>query len=243
MLTRQKLAMLLVAFGAIALLSMWLPSALWLWMALLAGGLLVAYAQQPSYPLLIAGSILSGIAIGILLEFSLGLPGAFFMSLAVGFIVIYRLGAKQRWALYMAAATLAFGVFYGLTELGILGSWWFAVILIIAGVMLLLSRAKSSDSWQTPAAAPPPQPQTLSDEALRAALERWRAAVAQRENRQPHLILTNDTLEQIINERPATLEALANVKGVGPVKLERYGADILKIVAGNTQDAAQSGVR
>jgi hypothetical protein len=243
MLTRRNLAMLLVAVGAVALLSMWLRSALWLWTALLAGGLLTAYNRQKNYALLVSGAIFTGIAVGLLLEFSLRLPGAFFVSLGVSFLAINRIEPRRpRWTLYFTGILTAFGVLYGLTELGILGSWWFAVILIAAGILLLLSQTKKSSSWQPPEAAasdaapvsPPPPTAPQTAEALRAALEDWRKTVAQRENRAPYLILTNESLEQIVAERPSTAEALATIKGIGPVKLERYGADILRIVAGDT---------
>jgi hypothetical protein len=252
MVTRRNLAILLVAVGAVALLSIWLRGALWLWTALLAGGLLTAYGRQKQYGLLVAGAIFTGIAVGLLLEFSFRLPGAFFVSLGVSFLAINRIEPRRpRWTLYLTGVLTAFGLLYGLTELGILGSWWFAALLIAAGVLLLLSQTKGTKSWRSSESetitgeapsetlltqAPQPTVQTTPQTAdtLRAALEDWRRRVAQSENRAPYLILTNDSLEQIVTERPTTPESLATIKGIGPVKLERYGTDILKIVTGDT---------
>ena len=42
---------------------------------------------------------------------------------------------------------------------------------------------------------------------------------------------SDETLAAIAAARPASLTALERVKGIGPNKLDRYGADLLAIVA------------
>jgi DNA helicase-2/ATP-dependent DNA helicase PcrA len=44
-------------------------------------------------------------------------------------------------------------------------------------------------------------------------------------------VLGNATLDAIAAEAPTSLTALGRIKGIGPAKLDRYGADILGIVA------------
>lgn len=74
-------------------------------------------------------------------------------------------------------------------------------------------------------------PGTPADAALLSRLEAWRRETAATEGRAAYLVLTNDTLERIARQRPRTLEELGAVKGIGPVKLERYGAALLTLVA------------
>ncbi|MDQ3460390.1 MAG: HRDC domain-containing protein, partial [Deinococcota bacterium] len=53
---------------------------------------------------------------------------------------------------------------------------------------------------------------------------------ARGEKRPTYIVLTNDSLRRIAREKPQTLGDLSRVKGIGPVKLERYGAEILALV-------------
>jgi superfamily II DNA helicase RecQ len=46
-------------------------------------------------------------------------------------------------------------------------------------------------------------------------------------------IFHDTTLSAIARERPASLDDLAKVSGVGQSKLKRYGADVLKLVRAN----------
>ena len=64
-----------------------------------------------------------------------------------------------------------------------------------------------------------------------AALREWRAARA-REDGVPAFVVAHDTtLAAIAEARPDTLPALRRVKGMGPTKLERYGLEILAVLA------------
>ncbi len=59
----------------------------------------------------------------------------------------------------------------------------------------------------------------------------WRTEQAKREGKPAYVIFHDTTLGEIAARRPATLRALAMVSGIGPAKLERYGDDILAVVA------------
>lgn len=53
-----------------------------------------------------------------------------------------------------------------------------------------------------------------------------------REAKQPaYCVFTNHTLEELVRKRPGTPQALAEVKGLGASRVERYGAALLKAVA------------
>ena len=46
----------------------------------------------------------------------------------------------------------------------------------------------------------------------------------------PYVIFHDATLSAIARQRPADLDALAKISGVGVSKLKRYGADVLQVV-------------
>jgi DNA helicase-2/ATP-dependent DNA helicase PcrA len=86
------------------------------------------------------------------------------------------------------------------------------------------ARPAKGGSAATAEASGPPGP-------LEQALRAWRTALARQEGRAPFVILHDSTLREIATRRPATLIQLGAVPGIGPAKLERYGDDILAVVA------------
>src|SRR6266567_2994583 len=68
-------------------------------------------------------------------------------------------------------------------------------------------------------------------EALFEQLRAWRAAVAKEQGMPAYVIFHDATLRQIAASRPATVEELALVNGVGETKLARYGQQILDVLA------------
>jgi len=73
---------------------------------------------------------------------------------------------------------------------------------------------------------------TPLDPGLLDALRAWRHAEASRRKVPTYVVFHNRTLEAIAQLRPSSLAALASISGVGPAKLEAYGAAVLAIVAG-----------
>ena len=49
-----------------------------------------------------------------------------------------------------------------------------------------------------------------------------------------YTVLSDQTLRELARRRPTTLAALGNVKGMGPVKLERYGSVLLATIEAAT---------
>jgi superfamily II DNA helicase RecQ len=96
--------------------------------------------------------------------------------------------------------------------------------------------------YSEPAPSPTlPEKETLGegepDAALFERLRAWRRQTAQEMDRPPFVVFHDSVLRRIAAQRPQTLDALAAIKGVGPVKLEQYGAEILALVrAGAHQD-------
>ena len=58
----------------------------------------------------------------------------------------------------------------------------------------------------------------------------WRRARAEEDEVPPYVVFDNKTLDAIARSRPRTLHDLASLPGVGPVKLERYGDQVLAVV-------------
>ncbi len=70
------------------------------------------------------------------------------------------------------------------------------------------------------------------DEALYERLREWRSEQAKRLGQPPYCVFTDKTLMAIAETVPATDGELARISGVGARKLDRFGADVLAICAG-----------
>ncbi len=64
------------------------------------------------------------------------------------------------------------------------------------------------------------------------ALRAWRAEVAKGHNLPAFMIFQDATLAAVAALGPASLDALAGVSGIGAKKLEAYGQEVLRVVAG-----------
>ena len=74
-------------------------------------------------------------------------------------------------------------------------------------------------------------PRDGTEAALFEALRKRRMVLAKAQKVPPYVIFHDRTLAEIARRRPMSLEALAAISGIGAAKIERYGADILAIVA------------
>ncbi len=72
--------------------------------------------------------------------------------------------------------------------------------------------------------------------AREAALRSWRADAARRASTQAFLVLHDAHLRSIAERDPSTLAELAACAGIGPVKLERWGDEILEALAATSAD-------
>jgi DNA helicase-2/ATP-dependent DNA helicase PcrA len=69
------------------------------------------------------------------------------------------------------------------------------------------------------------------DDPTYAALKRWRLQRSKSDEIPAYVVFHNSTLAEIAARRPSTIAELASVPGVGPAKLERYGAELLEALA------------
>jgi len=59
------------------------------------------------------------------------------------------------------------------------------------------------------------------------ALKEWRLARARAEEVPAYVVFNDRTLAELIRMHPTTIAELAEVPGIGPAKLERFGPDLL----------------
>ncbi|MCK5530170.1 MAG: HRDC domain-containing protein, partial [Halopseudomonas aestusnigri] len=72
-----------------------------------------------------------------------------------------------------------------------------------------------------------------ADRALWESLRTLRKQLADAHGVPPYVIFTDNTLVDMLRQRPTTLQDMALVSGVGSHKLERYGADFIQVLAGD----------
>ncbi len=64
-------------------------------------------------------------------------------------------------------------------------------------------------------------------------LKQYRYNKAKEEKIQPYMIFSNEVLKQIIQNNPKSKEELLNIKGIGKVKVDKYGDEILEVISRN----------
>jgi ribonuclease D len=93
------------------------------------------------------------------------------------------------------------------------------------------SLAPSSGETRAPrkrrAPQPPPRPLTKEEQHMLKALKKWRLEKSFAERVPAYMICPDRTLEHMVMELPATLEALNNIHGLGASRIARYGQEIL----------------
>ncbi|WP_164963536.1 DNA helicase RecQ [Rubrivivax sp. JA1026] len=77
---------------------------------------------------------------------------------------------------------------------------------------------------------PPPLPLDEAATARFTALKAWRGEVAREHNVPAYVVFHDATLAEMARERPASLDELATISGVGTKKLEAYGEEILRVL-------------
>ncbi len=76
-------------------------------------------------------------------------------------------------------------------------------------------------------------PVEAADAPLFEALRAWRRERAAEQGVPPYVIFHDTTLSAIARARPGNEDALASISGVGQTKLQRYAADVLRVVREN----------
>jgi ribonuclease D len=91
--------------------------------------------------------------------------------------------------------------------------------------------SEQSSSKTTRRRKAPPRPEiilTPEEKQIVARMKRWRMERANTQRVPAYMVCPDKTLEQLARELPETLEALANVYGLGESKISKFGEDLLK---------------
>jgi ATP-dependent DNA helicase RecQ len=72
--------------------------------------------------------------------------------------------------------------------------------------------------------------QPVVDDSLFELLRQCRKRVSERENVPPFVVFADTTLREMSQHRPSDLIAMRQIKGVGEMKLQKYGQDFLAVI-------------
>ncbi len=110
---------------------------------------------------------------------------------------------------------------------------------VLKGEVQLLLRVPAEAPTRTRAARsarggakPPPSDLDAAAQQRMAALKAWRGEVAREHNVPAYVIFHDATLAEMARRRPADLAELGAISGVGAKKLDAYGSEILRVLAG-----------
>ncbi len=72
----------------------------------------------------------------------------------------------------------------------------------------------------------------LTEDPLTTALRSWRAERAKASRAPAYTVFNDETLEDLVLRRPGSADELLEVRGIGPIKVSRFGDELLAIIAG-----------
>jgi ATP-dependent DNA helicase RecQ len=96
-----------------------------------------------------------------------------------------------------------------------------------------LAKPSREKKLRRPQTAPLDDEVQLGDEEQRllGALKALRTSIAREEHVPPYIVFSDRTLAELAVKRPRSMTAFGNVRGVGPMKLERYGQKFLEAIS------------
>ncbi len=69
---------------------------------------------------------------------------------------------------------------------------------------------------------------------MHAALKAWRSDIARKRGVPAYVVLHDSTIDGIAATRPASLNELRGIAGIGDKKLEHYGEELIALVASSS---------
>lgn len=69
-----------------------------------------------------------------------------------------------------------------------------------------------------------------TDETLLDSLRQLRKQIAEREHMPAYIIFSDDSLEDMVEKKPVTLDQFSDIRGVGQIKLDRYGKVFVALI-------------
>ena len=97
-------------------------------------------------------------------------------------------------------------------------------------------RARATGRGRVPAGADRRRPAPVAGTGGpgEAALRAWRSSVARKDGVPAYVVLNDKELVGIAERNPGSLAELGRCRGMGPIRLERWGDEILAVLEGAT---------
>lgn len=127
-----------------------------------------------------------------------------------------------------------------LTQLGrdLMAGRTTALELLVPSITIKAGKGKKGKKAQSRSGAALPSASAPAnsdpDESLMDALKAWRREEASRRNLPPYVILHDKTIAALSAAKPRSADALLEVNGLGPAKVEKYGHAILAVIDQST---------
>jgi superfamily II DNA helicase RecQ len=84
-----------------------------------------------------------------------------------------------------------------------------------------------------------PKTESIGGEDLYIILQSWRKMIAKEKQVPLYMIVSNKSLKELSEQQPTDLKQLLKIKGMGKVKVQQYGAEILEIIEDFKIDKSQ----
>lgn len=110
---------------------------------------------------------------------------------------------------------------------------------ILRGEQTIQLRRQSKPSEQPKQKEQKKRPLRLAEQPLWEALRELRSRLAQELGVPPYIVFPDNTLHEMVQKHPVTLDDMANISGVGQQKLKQYGEQFLAVIAKHPQDNDQ----
>jgi DNA helicase-2/ATP-dependent DNA helicase PcrA len=82
-----------------------------------------------------------------------------------------------------------------------------------------------------PRRSPPPAASSIEVARRREQLRTWRAERSKRDGVPAYVVFSDATLVELAEYRPSSADELLSISGIGPTKVDRYGAELLAVLA------------
>lgn len=139
-----RLLLAVAALAALILLSFLVSTSAWLWLLLAGVGALYLQARTGAHALLVAGALLCGASVGILLEVAWDWSGAFLVSVGSAAVTVEAIEERPgHWALIFGLAFVGLGMLVGIVDAG-WGTVVTASVLTAALLLWLLLRPRGA---------------------------------------------------------------------------------------------------
>lgn len=77
---------------------------------------------------------------------------------------------------------------------------------------------------------------TPDNEPIFNTLRSWRYEMSKKEGVPSYIVFTNKQLAEIVSKKPASLNQLSQIDGIGPGKMQKYGTQVLDLISAKQEE-------